>query len=382
VPLVTDAQDLATDLAQGLSLSERSKRLDRLIETMRDAPVDELDAAVHALMPALAYEDPYASGLAALAVGCLVETGADPSPPFPAVLARVTQIVEAAERFVIACRRELREDAGAEGHVEAPILDHHTIATIGGSFVAAPFLHEIAVRDPLGARAWDRLDDWFRPLIALASRSEPLREIGRTDAKLAVALQRLEQVDEMSFVPIASLANTRTGARLKELLDIGHLEMLVLVPAYGRGFRALAKNVTDGGQLHVLLAHELVARGIPGKPRDEEELAVCRGHGPQVLPRLSYPTWATFPWTAMRADGSLPPADASLAEDRVPQAIPALDGERVLIVGGEPAPDRNFRTQRSFEGLRASIEVEELAPEDVARWLTRVRDASSSLQRQ
>jgi hypothetical protein len=375
MPLVDDAESLARDLADDLPLSERTERLDALIAEMKGASRDELDRAAGVLLPAIAYDDPYGAGLAALAIGCLVEFGADPKPGFEAITRRLSSVVDGAIRFVTLCREDLRDDAGDDSDFEPRILDNHSTAAIGNTFVGTTFLETMAMRDPTGARAWDRLDDWFRPLIALASRDETLLQAARNNARLCEALRRLEAVDEMSFVSITSLANTRTGARLAELLALADLAVVVIHIASTRGFRVRTKNVTSGGQLHSLVASTLLARGVAGAahPPDEEELAVFRGDGPQTLPRLSYPTWAAFPYTALRTNGTLPdPIPGETIETTVPSAIPALRGERIVLLGGAPHSKQNWRTQRSFDGLRASLAVEELSREDVKRLLREI----------
>jgi hypothetical protein len=198
------------------------------------------------------------------------------------------------------------------------------------------------------------------------------------NVELRHALERLAEVDEMMFSALHIAANSRTGTHFRKLLEVTSLSVLVLYPGQCRGFRVTAINVITGGQLHALLAAELTQRVGEGEPPSQAEIEVFRGDGPQMLPRLTRPTWATFTFDRLLPDMSLPAAKlTNTAEDLAPARLPMVDSERILLIGGAPHPEQNWRTERTFDRLKASVTIdEELDALQVEKWLKTIAEAA------
>src|SRR5262249_22674225 len=113
------------------------------------------------------------------------------------------------------------------------------------------------------------------------------------------------------------------------------MELLVLHPGEGKGFRVELEAVNTMAHLFTLLQGELIGGGhLPGRPVDPAVIAVARGEVPHEKLLTDDARFHFYPWNAMRADGTLDAITGLfLGVEAVPQEIPLFEGERVLLLG-------------------------------------------------
>jgi hypothetical protein len=191
-------------------LPERSQSLDEAIAEMEDASLGELNEAVSSLIPILDAEDPYCGGTAAMAIGAAIEYGAEPAPACKPLRQALGRMMSMAAEF-----------AGTWDQGQPPATNEEVIegrsATIGDQIVDPRSLQSWAERDPLNARVWSRLDDWFLPVMALARFGERCRAEIRNDDRLNVAYLKLKRSDPNMF-SWTEFANSDAGFHLEQLL--------------------------------------------------------------------------------------------------------------------------------------------------------------------
>lgn len=200
---------------------ERSARLDRVLRAATSVGAADLDDGIQRLLPALIAPDPYCGGMAAMTVGALIECGAEPAPASKALRSAVATSMNAAARFAFSWKLGT-PPATRETHIE----DREAIVAdkLG---VHGAELQAWAAREPMGARAWSRMDDWFLPLMALARFSEQARDEIRADAELRAAYESLAEADRLMFFGAAIAANSNAGRFVQNLIVAGEM------PAFG-----------------------------------------------------------------------------------------------------------------------------------------------------
>jgi hypothetical protein len=195
---------------RALPLPERSQSLDEAIAEMEDASLGELNEAVSKLIPVLDAEDPYCSGTAAMAIGAAIECGAEPAPVCKPLLQALGRMMSKAAEFT-----STWDQGKPPASHEEVIEGRH--ATIGDQMVDPRSLQSWAVRDPLNAQVWSRLDDWFLPVMALARFDEQCRAEIRKDDRLNAAYLKLKRSDPNMF-SWTELGNSDAGFHLEQLL--------------------------------------------------------------------------------------------------------------------------------------------------------------------
>jgi hypothetical protein len=135
--------------------------------------------------------------------------------------------------------------------------------------------------------------------------------------------------------------------------------------------------VADLSQFHVLLADAVTgppARGLlPGKRPDERVAAAYRDGAVDPDADVATARFQLYRPAALRPDGTLPPAfrgaDHWLWGHESPADVPAVGGERVVLLGDPPYP-RQWPAGRRFPDVRGELDLlGVLAPAAVEGWL-------------
>lgn len=263
-------------------------------------------------------------GHACLLAGALVERGADPGVPVPALLDRLDEALPLAGEFSAAL-----EAAAGEGEVTDAIQS------------------AVALRLPGAFAAAQGFEGLERGAVACLSRSKSARSVARARRGL---LEKAVQCAASSYI-----------ASMLAVLDDEAL--LVIHPSARKGFRISMSGVADNFQLQVILAHLLIGSGhLPGRPPAPAVVATALGTGPQQASDHVAGWWDMLSADALDESlgvaADLFKADASFiiwGEGR-PSDIPPFNGVRTLVL--KPATYARFwPSQRLFDGLRAEVEV-------------------------
>jgi hypothetical protein len=345
-----------------------------VIGLRRRATQAELDEGVRRLVAEIDPEYAEVSGLLALTAGAIVEGAGDVRPLGNRILEALPAVLANANRFgVLAVSRALSEEESES------IDDDSGGEWIAGRFVSPDQIGALHEEDLDAADAWTAMSSWMRPAVACFTRDADLR---RRAVPMLPALRQLESLND----------NARCLVMLLEVHD--DEPYLVFHPATGTGFRLRVSGVADNFQLHTLLADVLLRRDqtllrflkrrLKGEPPHPLAAAVARGEGPQQADVPSHGVWDLYQWTALSADGSLPPLVATdhwIWGEGIPADIRPFEGHRVVLLA-PPMYPRSWNTSRFFDALPASITVEEaLAKEASETWLERLGRAAEELRR-
>jgi hypothetical protein len=221
---------------------------------------------------------------------------------------------------------------------------------IAGLAIVERFRAALADDPPLGKDALTMFD---RAAMAHLCRRMELRVAARAIGGLVDDFAAFDDArDEHCFT-----------AHVFRLVD--DLELLVLHPPLGKGFRVRLEAVATNAHLFTLLTGALVNTGLlPGEPLSEEMRGIATGeigaedrmHDDQ---RFRYDNYAALVGeTELCADlGAFLPVDAS------PRDIPALpDGRRVVLLGPPQLGGRSWDTSffaNMHDALRSSVTVVE-----------------------
>jgi hypothetical protein len=299
---------------------------------------EELNEVLRRVAPTAGVPDPYKAAVMALLCGTLIEWGADPAELAPLLLARLPAFLATAESVADRAETENAEDLFAA--------------------------------NPDGVRAWHALSLMLLPTMAVLARDVDSRQAARADESLVRGIEALrERNREAEFV--AQTLGFTDG-----------LELLVLHPAEGKGFRVELEAVHTNAHLFTLLHGALVNGGhLPGRPVSEELLGVATGEVPHEKLLTDEARWQFYTWRGLGPDGSYAGADMStwLFVEDPPAVIPEFEGERVVILGppvlGLRGWDSNFFAN-IHDALRSAVRVVgELTPDEVADWCGRIREA-------
>jgi hypothetical protein len=304
-----------------------------------DASPDDASAILRGLAPAIREADPFQASRLALLCGSHVEAGGDPTIAVDAVVDRLPAVLTGA----------------------AATLDR-----LGDGADPADLFAE----NPDTVKSWKALRYFVLPAMAMLTRDMAARQRARTKPDLREAIDAVEP--------------HQTDARfLGMTLDlIDGLELLVLHPGQGKGFRVELEAVASNPHLFTLLQGELLGEHrLDGPEPDSEAVGVAGGW---VLPDRHVSDRALFhfyDWSGLDAD---PDSDvlhlgASVWADGRPDQIPEFEGARVVLLGppvfGLRGWDSSF-FPLFHDALRPDVRVtEELTPEQVADWLGRIREA-------
>lgn len=313
----------------------------------RRAAPDDLNASLQTLVERLRRfrtEDGDGTAHAALTAGTLVEFGACPDPLAKVLAEKIPLVLQAARECANVCLADPRTPAECPDDEELQILtevDHRPILTE----VFRDYLAEDRSRAVLAY-----LEQWTLAAVAAWTRS-------RESLARAVADQALINLADALAASDAQWLRTLLGVQLDATWT-------VFCPLQRRGFRILLDGVVSNQDLHVQLAAALVPLGIDGTACSEDVVAYLEGRTERPAKWVAG-TWNLYDYRAARldlSDGDQVPPEYWVWAEGIPNDIPRLTGQPVLIVG--PASiNRSWTLARTFSSLPSRVRVvEELEP--------------------
>lgn len=303
---------------------------------------DELTELLRRVAPTVGVPDAYKSAIMALLCGTLIEWGADPAELAGVLLARLPGFLALAESVAAAA-------------------DDNDPTTLYS-------------KQPDAFKAWQSLSLMLLPTMAVLARGAEFRQAARGDDGLMRGIEALRDRNrEANFV-----------AQVLSFTD--DLEVVVIHPDEGKGFRVRLEAVNTMAHLFTLLHAELINGGhLPGRPLPDDLLGVATGELPHEALLTDSARWQFYTWRGLRPDGTLAGGDMStwLFVEDTPEAIPEFEGERIVVLGppvlGSRMWDSNFFAN-IHDALRSRAEViEVLSPEEVILLQERIRNAQREL---
>ena len=173
-------------------------------------------------------------------------------------------------------------------------------------------------------------------------------------------------------------------AAVLDLVD--DLELLVLAPEHGRGWRVRLEAIKTCAHLFTLLQAAVIPP-LPGRPVDPEVLAIATGDQPLRHTVTDHQRFRFDDWTALDTATTLAsdlrgfvPVDLSPAQLR-----PLPDGRQVLLLGTPQLGGRSWDSDffaNFHDALRSRVTLlEVLTPETLRAELAMILDARRHLER-
>ncbi|ASU83930.1 hypothetical protein CDO52_15085 [Nocardiopsis gilva YIM 90087] len=312
-------------------------------------PEEERELALEALAPILGggHALPGVAADLSLIAGAMVESGTTPGATGVEVVRLLRLMGKGAAVFLSAWERTGggpppdpdTVTAEAEERVAADLAEAAPTATVCWWTIRR---HGLAAKTMLGTSA-----------VRAAIRADPAlhAELVAVSNQLSSALWEFDEV--------------RTLLRMAETTSA-----VVLDRASGRGFRVLFDGIGDNYQLHALLADALIGpegHGLAGERPDPRWTASYRTSAPDPEARIVR-SW----WNLTSADGSW------IWNEGVPADIPAIDGERIVVLDAQPFP-RTWSAGRRHPHVPGWLEVEEeLTSDEAFLWWRRVATTTSA----
>jgi hypothetical protein len=337
--------------------AELQKAAQTFLVAVGNASPGEIKEALTAISEHFAMEDPHRAGFLALVCGALVEQGVDPSPLVAPLRQRMTTLFASASRLADACRARLPEP-NSEQDERDPAEDFENIR------------RQLAAEMPSEYGAWEALEQFWRPAIAVFSVSPAARAASRDLRENA-----------------RNIADYNTaGHWISMILSVLDEEPIVAIePATGAGLLGRISGVVDNFQLNVLLMHEFPKSGLFARRRVPQRVAaVAQGRGPQQTSDIVTGVWNLYTWEAIQPGLKLPDSNDYGANafwiwnEGRPADIPVFEGRRVILLG-PPSYPRSWQSQRMFGHLPAKLACEQkLSKDDVRGWLDRMLAAKAT----
>jgi hypothetical protein len=349
--MITQATQHLITTVRDPSSSEADMRAaaQSFLDAASRATAGEANAALAELAGHLSLDDPSRAAFLALVCGALVERGGDPSALTQPLIRRLPPLLESSAALADACLARMPKP---EGEDQDPAEAFEKVR------------QQVAREIPLENAAWQALNLFWRPAIALFSVSPSARAEARGLRDLA-----------------ARIADHHEGGHWLQLIFsvLDNEPVLAIEPQTLAGILARISGVVDNFQLNVLLMDGFPRPGILARRRVPKRVAeVARGIGPQQTNETVTGVWNLYTWQAIEPGLKLPdPGDYGANKYWVwnegsPEDIPAFEGRRVILLG--PASySRSWGSQRMFDKLPAKLEIErQLSKGQVTDWLQRM----------
>lgn len=314
----------------------------------RASPTD-VNAALAALAGSVRELDTPRAAFAGLVCGTLIEQGCDPAPLAGPLTERLTTLLESSVALAEACRARLPKNPDEKKDADQ---------------IFGELRRHLAVSMPEQNAAWDALQQFWKPAIAVFSVNPPARAAAR-------ALRD----------PAAKIADHHeAGHWLRLMLSVLDDEpILVIEPKTLLGMLGRISGVVENFQLNVLIMDAFPNPGWFARRRVPKRVAdVARGVGPQQSSDNVTGVWNLYTWKAIGPDFRLPDAQdyggagTWIWNEGMPEDTPVFEGRRVILLG--PASYQRFwRSQRMFDKLPAKLEIErQLTKSEAKDWLGRM----------
>lgn len=283
---------------------------------------------------------------------------------------RLARLLAAAVPFRDACRAIERQST-RWGVPPTFFLANETMgerAPTPPNWIADRYAVPAARRCPAGAAAWASLNDLLDDAFTGCAAAADVRRTARAVPGLREGLNALA-------------GDHRGCAELGALLDVADdFVVIVLHPSAGAGFRVRMNGVVDLDQFHVLLADAVAgspARGyLAGARPDPRVVDAYLDQPADAEMNVATARFQFLRPAALHEDGTLPAGFAGtdhwLWGHESPRAIPAANGERVLLLADAAYP-RQWIVRRRFPALNGGLELlNVLGREQVGTWIAKL----------
>ena len=324
-------------------------------DAVRSVSRDDANAAARTLSAHFSLENASRGAFLALVCGALVERGCDSSAIAKPLTERLTSLLESSAELASVCADQIPE---SEDEDQDPIQRFEKTR------------EQLIPTMTQQNAAWKALEHFWRPAIAVFSRSPESRASARHLREFAAKISDYHEA----------------GHWLQLMLAVLDDEPIVAIePKTALGILGRISGVVDNFQLNVLLMDAFPKSGFFARRRVPQAVAdVARGNGPQQSHHTVTSIWNLYTWEAIETGMALPdPSDYALSDhwiwnEGTPDDIPALDGRRVVLLGPASYP-RSWQSQRMFDKLPARLEIERtLTKDEVNDWLQRMVAAKNA----
>jgi hypothetical protein len=325
-----------------------------LLNAAARATAAEANAALSELAPFIALGDLSRGTFLAVVCGALVENGCDPSALSEPLSRQLQSLLESSAQLAEACNARMPKLKGEKEDNPEVTFEHAR--------------QQVARDMPLENAAWEALNTFWRPAIAVFSVSPVARAKARTLRDWATKIA----------------ADHEGGHWLRLMLSVLDNEpVLAIEPETRLGMLARMSGVVDNFQLNVLLMDKFPRSGILARRRISKQVAdVARGVGPQQTNEIVTGAWNLYNWKAIQPGLCLPDpkgaSDCWVWNEGVPEDIPLFEGRRAVLLG--PASySRTWGCQRMFDKLPATLEIErQLTKGEITDWLQKMVAAKAA----
>lgn len=322
---------------------------------IESASRDDANAALRLLGAHLDFENASRAAFLALVCGALVERGCDPLTIAQPVTERLASLLESSAALAKACVDLLPE---SEEQDEDPVA------------VFEKTREQIAPRMPQQHAAWEALEQFWRPAIAVFSVSAEARASARHLREVAAQISEYHEAGHWLCLMLAVLDDE---------------PILAIEPRTTLGILGRISGVVVNFQLNVLLMDGFPRSGfLPRRRVRRRVVDIARGCGPQESNDIVTGVWDLYTWQAIHPELTLPTAagwdssDHWIWNEGTPDDIPVFEGRRVILLG-PPSYRRTWKSQRMFDNLQAKLEIErKLRKDEVRNWLCRLAAANSA----
>lgn len=331
------------------SESDLNAAMESFFNAASNASVDEANAAIHELSNHFRLGDISRGGILALVCGALVERGCDPMAIAEPLTERLGSLLESSVSLADACVAAIPE-SDAE--------DRDTI----DEFEKAR--QQVGLKMPAQNAAWEALEQFWRPAIAVYSVSPESRRAARPLRERAAKISEYHE----------------GGYWLRLMLSVLDNEpILVIEPHTTLGIVGRISGVVDNFQLNTLIMDQFPRTGFFSRRRVAHRVAeVARGKGPQQTNDTVTGVWNLYTWQAIQPDLKVPDlhVDEAVAfwvwNEGSPEDIPVFKGHRVVLLGPRSYP-RMWQSQRMFDKLPAELTCDrQFTKEETRAWLERM----------
>ena len=338
--------------------SDEMTAIVREASTAAPAVHESLTAALAARFD---HEHPVLGAHLALLAGALVETGIRLGSVGSALLVPLERTLVAAQRFV-----ELANEHAGDGDG-----DPKRGLFVGDKYLSEASLAALSSRDVEAVRAFESLQTWYRPAVALWTRDRATLRRAQAEPTLRAAVEALAKLSQGAFW-------------LATLLDVCiEVPFVVLIPELQEAWELIVDGCVDNEQLLTLLSEALcpsLRRLGVAAPAPAAVLAIARGDGPQQAQSHYSAAFQIYAWQAIDRDSGWPVngrfvwhspggrGDSWLPGDFRPSRVVPLEGKRVVALV-KSSMTRVISAARLFESLPASIaNVRQLSASEAKRW--------------
>jgi hypothetical protein len=296
-----------------------------------------------------------------LALGALVEAGADPELAWPAIEHNLKATLQGASLFAQACL----------DRVDHLAMDEATKSE----------REPVKKKMPRETAAWDLVRSKCMAATACLARSPKLRaKVMKSDALLKAADPLIDYVEEVTAF-----------SKVMRVLD--HESLVVIHVEQRKGWRFVMEDIATNVELYVLLLDHIMGdpkKGqLKGKRPNAKAVKTIKDpdHAPEDTVLQDVP-FHTVAWPGLLPDGTLPDPKGEDVEhfnwvwlEGVPGEIPPFERERIILLQG-PVMKRDVEVDVPIDPLLPALKPKaKMSTAEVDRMLAKMTAFSAKLRK-